>query len=100
MCLSFRHLIIENFIPFEVKNRTLNRAFWDEEDETWKLKPIARVDEYVLHLLGVCVLYLVEMVQLFKADGSRRAPIRTIGSFERQKKHKLICAMNLAVTIT
>lgn len=45
VCLCFRHLIIDNFIPFEVKNRTMSRAFCDEEDETWKLKPIARVDE-------------------------------------------------------
>ncbi|XP_056878767.1 kinesin-like protein KIF3B isoform X1 [Takifugu flavidus] len=37
--LKLKHLIIENLITVEVKNRTLNRAFWDKDSETWKLKP-------------------------------------------------------------
>jgi len=43
--LSFRHLIIENFIPSEEKNKIVNRAYFDEEDEYWKTKPITRIEE-------------------------------------------------------
>lgn len=43
-CLSFRHLIIENFIPLEEKNKIVHRAFLDEEDEHWKMKPITRME--------------------------------------------------------
>lgn len=42
-----RHLIIENFIPLEEKNKIVSRAIFDEEDDTWKMKPITRVQEYV-----------------------------------------------------
>lgn len=44
-CVSFRHLIIENFIPLEEKNKIVNRAYFDEEDEYWKMKPITRIEE-------------------------------------------------------
>lgn len=44
-CVSFRHLIIENFIPLEEKNKIVNRAFFDEEPEEWKMKPITRIEE-------------------------------------------------------
>lgn len=40
-----RHLIIENFIPSEEKNKILNRSYFDEEDEYWKMKPITRLEE-------------------------------------------------------
>ncbi|XP_034027992.1 kinesin-like protein KIF3B [Thalassophryne amazonica] len=43
--LKLKHLIIENFIPLMEKNKTVNRAFFDEEDEYWKLKPIARMED-------------------------------------------------------
>jgi len=43
--LSVRHLIIENFIPLEEKNKIVNRAFFDDEEECWKLKPITRIEE-------------------------------------------------------
>lgn len=43
--MSFRHLIIENFIPLEEKNKIVNRAYFDEEDEYWKMKPITRIEE-------------------------------------------------------
>lgn len=42
-----RHLIIENFIPLEEKNKIISRATFDEEDDIWKMKPITRVQEYV-----------------------------------------------------
>ncbi|KAK6972865.1 Kinesin-like protein kif3b [Biomphalaria glabrata] len=39
--LKLKMLIIENFIPTEDKVKIQNRAFFDEEDDTWKLKPLA-----------------------------------------------------------
>uniref|UniRef100_UPI00358E9EBB kinesin-like protein KIF3B n=1 Tax=Myxine glutinosa TaxID=7769 RepID=UPI00358E9EBB len=38
--LKLRYLIIENFIPPEVKNKLMQRATFDEEDDHWKLQPI------------------------------------------------------------
>lgn len=43
--LKLKHLIIENFIPLEEKNKIVNRAFIDEEDEYWKMKPITRMED-------------------------------------------------------
>ncbi|KAM4737183.1 kinesin-like protein KIF3B [Anableps anableps] len=43
--LKLKHLIIENFIPLEEKNKILNRAFYDEEDESWKMKAITRIED-------------------------------------------------------
>ncbi|KAG8447252.1 hypothetical protein GDO86_014642 [Hymenochirus boettgeri] len=42
--LKLKHLIIENFIPMEEKNKMMNRCFYDEEEEQWKLHPISRLD--------------------------------------------------------
>ncbi|KAM4692600.1 kinesin-like protein KIF3B [Rhinophrynus dorsalis] len=42
--LGTRHLIIENFIPMEEKNKMMNRCFFDEEEDQWKLHPISRLD--------------------------------------------------------
>ncbi|KAG5835962.1 kinesin-like protein KIF3B isoform X2 [Anguilla rostrata] len=43
--LKLKQLIIENFMPMEVKNKIANRAFFDDEDDRWKLRPIARIKE-------------------------------------------------------
>ncbi|KAM6977383.1 kinesin-like protein KIF3B [Aplochiton taeniatus] len=43
--LKLKHLIIENFIPAEEKNKIVNRAFFDEEDDHWKMKPITRIED-------------------------------------------------------
>lgn len=43
--LKLKHLIIENFIPSKEKSKIVNRAFFDEEDEHWKVKPITRMED-------------------------------------------------------
>ncbi|KAM9506506.1 kinesin-like protein KIF3B [Salvelinus alpinus] len=43
--LKLKHLIIENFIPMEEKNKIVNRAFLDEEDDHWKMRPITRIED-------------------------------------------------------
>uniref|UniRef100_A0A1A8IKR9 Kinesin-like protein n=1 Tax=Nothobranchius kuhntae TaxID=321403 RepID=A0A1A8IKR9_NOTKU len=43
--LKLKYLIIENFIPLEEKNKVLNRAFFDDDDECWKLKAITRIED-------------------------------------------------------
>lgn len=50
-----RHLIIENFIPLEEKSKIISRAAFDEEDDTWKMKPITRVQEYVNTCMPIIV---------------------------------------------
>lgn len=42
--LKLRHLLIENFVPPEEKNKISQRAFCDEDDY-WKLKPITRLED-------------------------------------------------------
>ncbi|XP_059177349.1 kinesin-like protein KIF3B [Physella acuta] len=39
--LKLKMLIIENFIPTEDKVKIQNRAYFDEDEDTWKLKPLA-----------------------------------------------------------
>ncbi|XP_027000758.1 kinesin-like protein KIF3B [Tachysurus fulvidraco] len=43
--LKLKHLIIENFIPLEEKNKIISRATFDEEDDIWKMKPIISVQD-------------------------------------------------------
>ncbi|XP_067095492.1 kinesin-like protein KIF3B isoform X1 [Osmerus mordax] len=43
--LKLKHLIIENFIPQEEKNKIVNRAFLDDENDHWKMKPITRIED-------------------------------------------------------
>ncbi|XP_036101023.1 kinesin-like protein KIF3B isoform X2 [Molossus molossus] len=44
--LKLKHLIIENFIPLEEKSKIMNRSFFDEEEDHWKLHPITRLDPF------------------------------------------------------
>uniref|UniRef100_A0A672RJP0 Kinesin-like protein n=1 Tax=Sinocyclocheilus grahami TaxID=75366 RepID=A0A672RJP0_SINGR len=41
--LKLKHLIIENFIPLEEKNKIVTRTTFDEEDDLWKMTPITRI---------------------------------------------------------
>ncbi|XP_068186921.1 kinesin-like protein KIF3B [Antennarius striatus] len=43
--LKLKRLIIKNFIPLEEKEKITNRAYFDEEDECWKMKPITCVND-------------------------------------------------------
>ncbi|XP_078092753.1 kinesin-like protein KIF3B isoform X2 [Mustelus asterias] len=42
--LKLKHLIIENFIPLEEKNKITNRANFDDEEDQWKTQPITRIE--------------------------------------------------------
>ncbi|KAG9474652.1 hypothetical protein GDO78_004776 [Eleutherodactylus coqui] len=42
--LKLKHLIIENFIPMEEKNKMMNRCYFEEEEDQWKLHPISRLE--------------------------------------------------------
>ncbi|KAE8574211.1 hypothetical protein XENTR_v10003328 [Xenopus tropicalis] len=42
--LKLKHLIIENFIPLEEKNKMMNRCYFDEEEDQWKLHAISRLE--------------------------------------------------------
>ncbi|XP_072097804.1 kinesin-like protein KIF3B isoform X3 [Mobula birostris] len=42
--LKLKHLVIENFIPLEEKNKIMNRANFDEEEDQWKTQPITRTE--------------------------------------------------------
>lgn len=47
---SFRMLIIENFIPPEEKEKITNRAVFDEEEDTWKIEPLAKFGLIIMSL--------------------------------------------------
>ena len=41
-CFCHRLLIIDNFIPPDDKNKILARAEFDEEEDSWRLKALAK----------------------------------------------------------
>uniref|UniRef100_T1J1J4 Kinesin-like protein n=1 Tax=Strigamia maritima TaxID=126957 RepID=T1J1J4_STRMM len=41
--LKLKYLIIENFIPHEEKSKILNRAWYDEDEDYWKLMPLTKL---------------------------------------------------------
>ncbi|XP_006816493.1 kinesin-II 95 kDa subunit-like [Saccoglossus kowalevskii] len=42
--LKLKMLIIDNFIPLEEKTKIMNRCAYEEEEDTWKLTPLARTE--------------------------------------------------------
>ena len=51
-CFCCRLLIIDNFIPPDDKQKILSRAEFDEEEDTWRLKALAKGGS-----VGLCVVY-------------------------------------------
>jgi hypothetical protein len=39
------------FIPVEEKQKLMNRAYFDDDEETWRLRPLAN-KKYVICVLG------------------------------------------------
>ena len=45
--LFYRALIIENFIPPSDKNKIMNRARYDDDEDVWSLESLSK-DQYVI----------------------------------------------------
>ena len=56
----FRMLIIDNFIPSEEKTKLQNRAIYDEDEDSWALKPLAN-KKWVLNHAHFCLILKTEM---------------------------------------
>ncbi|XP_051887426.1 kinesin-like protein KIF3B isoform X2 [Pristis pectinata] len=63
--LKLKHLVIENFIPLEEKNKIMNRAYFDEEEDQWKTQPITRIEGKDESIRGVML------------PGSESTPVKT-----------------------
>ncbi|KXJ12181.1 Kinesin-like protein KIF3B [Exaiptasia diaphana] len=46
--LKLKAAIVESFIPPEEKTKLMNRAYYDEENEVWKLKPVTENNKYAI----------------------------------------------------
>ena len=42
-----RQLVLESFVPPDEKSKVFDRAYFDEDVEDWKLKPLAKPERQV-----------------------------------------------------